>query len=83
MKLLKSVCEVCGAPLQYMSVIRLHCGVKMPDGSPARFDICVNGHEVNIRPYADPVEDYIYEDKLDEEIRKAKERLRNLEALKQ
>lgn len=80
MKLLKTTCEVCGEALNLLSCVQF--GVTTEDDELARFDECVNGHKVNMRPYTDSHYNYIYEDQLNEKIQQCKLRLKELIKLK-
>jgi len=46
-----------------------------------RFDKCENGHNFNIRPYADYDDHYIYEDIIRKRIKGLKKELKDLEKI--
>ena len=92
--LLKTKCPKCGAPIGFRNIVNF--GKDIPDAPDIpwvdiqppylpsnikRYDTCANGHNLNIRPYADYDEHYIYEDKLAEEITRLETRLSDLKEL--
>ena len=88
--LLKSKCPKCGSEIKDGDAVMMGLN-DIPDNPDVpwvevswdrkRFNTCINGHNFNIRPYGDYDDHYIYEDRLEDTIKKLRIQLADLESL--
>lgn len=90
--LLHAKCPTCGEPASGLDVVTVSAKdipeePDVPwvevDWKRKRFDECQKGHRFNIRPYADYDDHYVRPQNLADELAKARERLADLERLKE
>ncbi len=84
--LMKDKCPKCGGDAWYRDGV--NSGKDIPDVpdlpwvkvdfNMKRYDLCVNSHYFNIRPYVDYDKHYIYEGKVDGEIARLEKRITEL-----
>lgn len=92
MYLLRTICPRCGGKLasRNATVVLLEDIPDTPDvpwvnvdWDKKRFDTCTNGHNINIRPYVDYDDHYIYDDMLGQRINELTGKLKDLKKLKE